>query len=156
MRSLDELLTSEMRKDEWSEYRRRWIEAYATSLRVECGVTDGAQVQAEVCFEDYCGQEGYTARDESIAARRDLLWEKIKKYDTRGLPENTELVKIVIDPVHGPSIVGHAGNRWFLCTWPPFGLDEWTVVKDLPKPASYAAEVSSYYFAETLRKRGLQ
>ena len=71
MRNLDELLTSEMTGDEWKEYRRRWIQSYAEELVVECD-TDEADAKeiAEIRFEDYCGQEGYTMRNEIIAAKR--------------------------------------------------------------------------------------
>ncbi len=71
MRDLDTLLTHEMNKEEWTEFRRRWIDSYAKELVVECG-TDlvDAEMVADVRFEDYIGQEGWTGRDEGIADSR--------------------------------------------------------------------------------------
>lgn len=71
MRDLDTLLTSEMDSVEWTEFRRRWIESYAKELVVECWAEQNdAEEMAEIRFEDYVGQEGWTGRDEEIAAKR--------------------------------------------------------------------------------------
>jgi hypothetical protein len=72
MRDLSKLLTSEMTAEEWKEFRRQWIADYAASLVVECG-TSVAQAKeiAPVRFEDYCGQEGWTGRDEQIMVARE-------------------------------------------------------------------------------------
>jgi hypothetical protein len=71
MRNIDELLTSEMNGDEWREFRRRWIADYAEGLVVECGIKGvEAREIAEIRFEDYCGQEGFTMRNEVLLAQR--------------------------------------------------------------------------------------
>lgn len=72
MRDLDTLLTSEMSQEEWTEFRRHWIESYAKELVIECG-TDSADAKsvASIRFEDYVGQEGNTERDERIANSRE-------------------------------------------------------------------------------------
>ena len=71
MRNLETLLTSEMTQEEWTEFRRQWINDYANSLVVETelGPEDAMQV-AEIRFEDYVGQEGYTGRNEDILQAR--------------------------------------------------------------------------------------
>jgi len=75
MRNLDTLLTSEMDQTEWTEFRKRWMDEYAQGLHIECG-TDlvGAETIAEIRFEDYVGQEGYSMRDEEIIAGRMSLY----------------------------------------------------------------------------------
>lgn len=74
MRDLDTLLTSEMTQEEWSKFREDWIAQYKNDLVVECGNDPNdpmLQTVAEVRFEDYCGQEGWTGRDEAIAWARE-------------------------------------------------------------------------------------
>lgn len=72
MRDLDTLLTSEMTQEEWTEFRRLWIERYAEELSVECDVPESEAAEiADIRFEDYVGQEGYTGRDEKIAWKRE-------------------------------------------------------------------------------------
>ena len=74
MRDLDELVTDEMTQAEWSEYRKRWIAQHRHDLVVECGEDPNdpdLDAIAEIQFERYVGQEGYTARDERIRARRE-------------------------------------------------------------------------------------
>ncbi|GAF74831.1 unnamed protein product [marine sediment metagenome] len=58
-------LTSEFTDDEWKEYRKHWVDFYKTEM--ECD-----QDIAEIRFEEYCGQEGWTGRDERICMRREL------------------------------------------------------------------------------------
>lgn len=71
MGGLDQLLTSEMDQEQWSAFRLAWIADYKQVLIDECGVGETtASVVAEVEFENYVGQEGYTARDERIAQLR--------------------------------------------------------------------------------------
>jgi hypothetical protein len=71
MRDIDTLLTSEMNQEEWTEFRRRWMDSYTNDLIIECGVDpqEAAEV-ADIRFEDYVGQEGFTGRDERIADGR--------------------------------------------------------------------------------------
>ena len=74
MRDLDTLLTSEMTAEEWKEYRRRWIKEYAKELVIECGTKPHeAAMIADIRFEDFVGQEGFTWRNEKIANERVLL-----------------------------------------------------------------------------------
>lgn len=74
MRDLDTLLTSEMTQEEWTEFSNRWIQGYAESLTVECGMSaEDAQEIAGIRFEDYVGQEGYTMRDLQIADSREAV-----------------------------------------------------------------------------------
>jgi len=72
MRDLDTILTSEMSQEEWTEFRRRWVESYAKELVIECD-TDPADATeiSNIHFEDYVGQEGWTGRDERIADSRE-------------------------------------------------------------------------------------
>lgn len=71
MRDLDTLLTSEMTQDEWAQFRNRWVQDYAQSLVVECDMSaEDALEIADIRFEDYVGQEGYTMRDMRIADSR--------------------------------------------------------------------------------------
>lgn len=71
-RNIDLLPVTEMRKAEWSRFRDDWIDQYATEEAVECGVPRDVKV-AEIRFEDYCGQEGWTRRDMDIVERRDAI-----------------------------------------------------------------------------------
>ena len=74
MRDLDTLLTSEMNQEEWSEFRKRWVSGYAKELVIECDEDpEDAETIADIRFEDYVGQEGYTGRDERIADSRTQL-----------------------------------------------------------------------------------
>lgn len=71
-RELDELLTTEMNPTEWNIFRFNWINEYARGLIQEAGwEREDAKERAELDFERYCGQEGWTERDERIAIRRD-------------------------------------------------------------------------------------
>jgi len=74
LRDVTQLLTTEFTQAEWDRYRLDWIEQYKHDLVVECGEDpndpDLATV-AEVRWEDYCGQEGWTMRDERIACKRE-------------------------------------------------------------------------------------
>ena len=74
VRDLGELLTSEMTQLEWLRFRDEWITGYANDLVVECGndpEDPSLQTVAEVRWEDYCGQEGWTGRDERLAMKRE-------------------------------------------------------------------------------------
>ena len=72
MGGLDTLLTSEMDSEQWSAFRKDWIKGMTTDLHVECGVAkEDCALVAELQFEEYVGQEGYTGRDEMIALRRE-------------------------------------------------------------------------------------
>lgn len=69
---MNDLLTSEMTQEEWSEFRRQWIDDYAQSMAIECDCdAEEAKDLAEIRFEDYVGQEGFTGRNERICAQRD-------------------------------------------------------------------------------------
>ena len=74
-RDLTQLLTYEFTDSEWARYRTAWIEQYRHDLVTECGNDpDDPDLDtiAEVRWEDYCGQEGWTGRDERIAMQREL------------------------------------------------------------------------------------
>ena len=72
-RDLPSLLTSEMTQDEWTQFRKEWIDQFAKDLVTECGETDDEMTRdvAGVHFENYCGQEGWTGRDERIRQERE-------------------------------------------------------------------------------------
>jgi len=72
VRELSLLLVTEMDEAELSLFRDHWIDAYADAEARETGYPRDLEV-AEIRFEDYMGQEGYTARDERIVTRRDEL-----------------------------------------------------------------------------------
>ena len=65
-------MVTEMTQAELAQFRNEWIEDYYQSLIFECGWEDGASTReiAEIRFETYMGQEGYTARDLMIAEQR--------------------------------------------------------------------------------------
>lgn len=70
-RDVTTLLVSEMDRDEWTEFRLQWVDTYITEMMVECGATrEEAETIADIRFEDYVGQEGWTGRDEDICAKR--------------------------------------------------------------------------------------
>ena len=72
MVGLDTLLTSEMDSEQWSAFRENWIKGMTTDLHVECGVAkEDCALVAELQFEEYVGQEGYTGRDEKISGQRE-------------------------------------------------------------------------------------
>jgi len=69
--SYHDKLTTEMDKAEWAAFRRDWIKDWAESIVAECGVKpEDAQFTAELGWEKYCGQEGWTGRDLEISERR--------------------------------------------------------------------------------------
>jgi hypothetical protein len=71
MGGLDTLLTSEMDSEQWSAFRESWIKEMTHDLHVECGVVkEDCALVAELQFEEYVGQEGYTGRDELISLKR--------------------------------------------------------------------------------------
>lgn len=75
-RDLHTVLTSEMSSGEWLKYREEWIAQYQHDLVTECGMapTDDLKEIAESRWETYCGQEGWTGRDERIAHQRDIAY----------------------------------------------------------------------------------
>jgi len=70
---LSKILTCEMTQAEWDQMRDEWIEQYTHDLVIECGNDPGPHLKdvAELQWERYCGQEGWTARDEYIIMARD-------------------------------------------------------------------------------------
>jgi len=61
-----------MTQEEWEEFRNRWIQGYVKSLTTECDMdAETAMEVADIRFEDYVGQEGYTMRDMQIADARE-------------------------------------------------------------------------------------
>lgn len=69
--SYHDKMTTEMDKAEWAAFRRDWIKEYAESIVVECGVEPAdSKFQAELDWEKYCEQEGWTGRDLEISERR--------------------------------------------------------------------------------------
>ena len=89
MREINLLLIAEMDREELSLFRDNWIDVYADAEARETGYPPDLEV-AEIRFEDYMGQEGYTERDERIAERRDKLV---------GFPENPawKAHRVVVD-----------------------------------------------------------
>ena len=73
MRDLNKVLTSEMTTEEWNEFRKRWIAQHRKDLVTECGMDKDdpdLDLHAEMDWERYSGQEGYTMRDEMIHVAR--------------------------------------------------------------------------------------
>jgi len=103
-----------MDREELSLFRDNWIDAYADAEARETGYPRDLEV-AEIRFEDYMGQEGYTARDERIATRRDGLVEKF--------PENPawKAHRVIVDDSLGELVAVEGLNlpeerRWGLFT----------------------------------------
>ncbi len=72
-RDIDTVLTSEFTKQEWKRFRKDWIKGWEESLVTECGMDPKeAKLCADIDFESYCGQEGYTMRDEQICGLREI------------------------------------------------------------------------------------
>jgi hypothetical protein len=74
VRDLSTVLTTEMTQEEWGQHRADWIARYRRDLVVECGNDpDDPTLDdvAEISFEHYCGQEGWTGRDERLRAARE-------------------------------------------------------------------------------------
>ena len=72
-RDIHKLLTTEMDEDEWKKFSETWIKDWAKSLQAECGFDeDDAVERASIDFEEYCGQEGWTERDERVAMEREI------------------------------------------------------------------------------------
>jgi hypothetical protein len=70
---LSNVTTNEMDKGQWTFFRAQWIDDMAYDLVIECGVAKGDSRQfAEIQFEEYVGQEGFTGRDENIHMKRDM------------------------------------------------------------------------------------
>ena len=81
-RDVTKLLTHEMNQEEWTEFRKQWIDSYTSELMIECGTTlEEAESVADIRFEDYVGQEGYTARNEDLYIKR-AAQEDSHKYFT--------------------------------------------------------------------------
>lgn len=92
-----------MRPDEWSHFRDLWIDVYAT---YEARETDTPRdvVVAEIRFEDYVGQEGFTMRDELISMRRDRIYERFPKA------EGVRPVAVVVTE-HGECVFAHVHSE---------------------------------------------
>lgn len=74
-RDIAMLTTSEMDGSEWKRFARRWCRDWA-ELSIECGLSKRrAKEAAELDFEKYVGQEGFTQRDMDVmeARRADRL-----------------------------------------------------------------------------------
>lgn len=80
-RDLDTLTVSEMSKREFKSFRNKWIAEYVTDLHLECGTPKKKAKQiAEIRFEDYMGQEGYTRRDLDIKGSRESRTEGVRLH----------------------------------------------------------------------------
>jgi len=67
-------MTSEMSQPEWDCFRSDWIEGWAKSLQSECDMSEeDAKDCADIDWEKYCGQEGFTRRDLDISEARDSV-----------------------------------------------------------------------------------
>jgi len=71
MRDLNTLLISEMDQEEWTEFRKQWIDGYTQGLIAGNVPEELADDVADIRFEEYCGQEGYTQRDMEISDSRE-------------------------------------------------------------------------------------
>jgi len=71
-REIDDLLFSEFTPEEHNAFMQHWIKSYAKSLEVEADFSETeAKERAELDWENYMGQEGYTQRDEEIMFKRE-------------------------------------------------------------------------------------
>lgn len=86
-RDIQYLMVPEMDKEEFAKFKEEWKNTW--------GENAGAS------FNRYMEQEGYTARDESIAMRRDILWEQNKGNVKDGRVED-----IIVDADHGHVMFG--------------------------------------------------
>jgi len=69
--SYHDKMTTEMDKAEWAEFREDWIREYAEDIVRECGVEpEDSKLTAELHWEKYCEQEGWTGRDLAISEKR--------------------------------------------------------------------------------------
>ena len=69
--SYQEKMTTEMDEAEWAAFRKDWIKEWAESIVLECGVDPkDAPLTAELDWEKYCAQEGWTGRDLEISETR--------------------------------------------------------------------------------------
>lgn len=72
MSDLSTIPTREMNQEQWTQFRKEWVADYAWSYEQECGMTQEDSVTiAEHQWEEYCGQEGWTGRDERIYMSRE-------------------------------------------------------------------------------------
>jgi len=68
---LNKMTTDEMDQDHWTAFREYWVQDYTQGLVENTDLDfDEANCRAYVLFEDYVGQEGWTARDERIRGER--------------------------------------------------------------------------------------
>ena len=57
---------------EWKRFEELWVDEYAQGLVAECGKTPAYAAQvAEMQYEQYLNQEGYTGRDERISVMQE-------------------------------------------------------------------------------------
>jgi|TARA_R110002126_G_scaffold207623_1_gene354616 hypothetical protein len=71
MENLDNTPTREMNQKQWDQFRKRWINEWASGLIVECGMDEvSAKEVADIRFEDCVGCEGFAGRDERIYDKR--------------------------------------------------------------------------------------
>lgn len=90
MRDVTLLHTYEMSQEEHERFRDEWIEDYAKSWARETDMPADYE-HASIRFEEYMGQEGYSARNELLRQRRHtLLMGFISKKDHH-------TIRIVID-----------------------------------------------------------
>jgi len=70
MDDLSKIPFRDMTSAQAAAFEFQWVAARAADLVTECGVDPAdAAVLAPLDFETYLNQEGYTGRDEKIAAR---------------------------------------------------------------------------------------
>jgi hypothetical protein len=68
---LSKMTTDEMDRDHWEAFREYWVQDWTQGLVEDTDLDfDEANCRAYVLFEDYVGQEGWTARDEQIRSER--------------------------------------------------------------------------------------
>lgn len=68
---LAKLTTDEMNQEQWDAFREQWVEVLTQGLVEETDLDfDEANCVAYTQFEEYVGQEGWTARDEQIRDER--------------------------------------------------------------------------------------
>jgi hypothetical protein len=72
MPNLNNITVREMSPEQWQQFIDQWIHSWAESLIVECEMSVGdAYCQADIDWERYSGQEGWTGRDEMILMKRE-------------------------------------------------------------------------------------
>lgn len=75
MPNLNNITVREMSPEQWQQFIDQWIHSWAESLIVECEMSVGdAYCQADIDWERYSGQEGWTGRDEMILMKREGIF----------------------------------------------------------------------------------